>query len=540
MPQLLDWKSSDWVQRSVYHTWLENPPAGLSSIKPPSVADWPAVMKQRKAFADEHIDRSTLTDRLLQSHRRRCAPSPVLENIEALRSADAFLVIAGQQPGLLGGPLLTLYKAMQAIVEARRLTQNTAYHFIPAFWNASEDHDLSEVDAATWVDAQGEQITHRWQGKPSSAPYYELPAQSIPVNEIAEQLGAQYPEMAEAAKLAQEIPAMVAQAHSLADAFDALLWRWLGQSGLLIIRPEDDAVRLAARSILARELEAPLQSNRSVAQAGHILQEHGAQPQIQQREDRAAFFDLNGQQRRALYWRSGQFVDDNGATLSPSEMRTRLENAPHRFSPSAVLRPVVQEAVLPTAASIVGPSELAYHFLLDGIYRQHETPRPALIPRSGMTLLESRDVRHLEKLGLSMHDLRHDRAALMKRWVQRNHPVSMDAALQAMAQTFDHMRARLAQTDPTGIPPLDSNQKRIEKWLHDSEHLTLRREARRHGEIEAQIKRLQHSLLPGGRLQERVLCPLQFWARHGDAFFSTLLDLMQQIPNGEHVFVRLP
>ena len=77
------------------------------------------------------------------------ALEPGLRAARALADPDAAVIVTGQQPGLLGGPLLTLTKALSAIAWARRLATESGRSVIPVFWAASEDHDLDEVNRVT-------------------------------------------------------------------------------------------------------------------------------------------------------------------------------------------------------------------------------------------------------------------------------------------------------------------------------------------------------------------------------------------------------
>src|SRR6266700_2143395 len=71
------------------------------------------------------------------------ASAKTLEQIAKFR-AGALAVVTGQQVGLFGGPVFSIYKALSAVKladEARKL----GISCVPIFWLATEDHDLEEV-----------------------------------------------------------------------------------------------------------------------------------------------------------------------------------------------------------------------------------------------------------------------------------------------------------------------------------------------------------------------------------------------------------
>jgi len=74
----------------------------------------------------------------------------------AARLADPAVrvVVAGQQPGLFGGPLYTLSKVMAAARFAAELEARGELA-LPLFWVATEDHDWAEVSAAVFPTADG-------------------------------------------------------------------------------------------------------------------------------------------------------------------------------------------------------------------------------------------------------------------------------------------------------------------------------------------------------------------------------------------------
>ncbi len=98
-------------------------------------------------------DRNVLVDALERQNRGWGAGDATLANLQRLRDG-ARAVVTGQQVGLFGGPLLTLLKAATVIRKAQVATEAGVPH-VPVFWMATEDHDLDEVNQATFVTKAG-------------------------------------------------------------------------------------------------------------------------------------------------------------------------------------------------------------------------------------------------------------------------------------------------------------------------------------------------------------------------------------------------
>ncbi len=95
-----------------------------------------------------------------------------------LHHPRALVVTTGQQPGLFGGPLYTLHKAIAAAALARQLTAHWDRPVVPVFWLAGDDHDHAEASRAAWTDADGHVVEWSLPGRAPDAPqrpmYQEL------------------------------------------------------------------------------------------------------------------------------------------------------------------------------------------------------------------------------------------------------------------------------------------------------------------------------------------------------------------------------
>src|SRR5207253_2909884 len=88
---------------------------------------------------------------------------------------------------------------------------------------------------------------------------------------------------------------------------------------------------------------------------------------------------------------------------SPQELAERAE----QLSPNALLRPVMQDYILPTAAYVGGPAELAYLAQSQVLYHELLGRMPAPHARSAFTLFDRRSAKSMERYRLGIPDLLH-------------------------------------------------------------------------------------------------------------------------------------
>ncbi|MBN2327136.1 MAG: bacillithiol biosynthesis cysteine-adding enzyme BshC [Candidatus Omnitrophica bacterium] len=544
MEMLTHWDASALLGERPYEKMLNNPDEA-SEICPPSLQQLDAVLAARRVYADAHIDRKSLAQALRDSHQRRGAPPSSLHSIEQLENPHCFLIIAGQQPGLLGGPLYTFYKILHAVALAERLTRERREVFAPALWDASEDHDFSEISVLQWLTKDRETATFQWpdQGQ-KRRPFFQIPLRECPIEEILRQIRESTHPTEFAEEVFEKIRSSADGAETAPDFFDRLMWRIFENDGLIIIRPDDLWMRRQAIPLFDREIRNPLRTTKGIERIGLQLMEQGLSPQIHKRADRTSFFLIEEGERRPVFAPPHGFAVDGIHTNSESVLLNRLEKKPESFSPSAVLRPVVQDALLPTAAAILGPSETAYHFLLQGVYEAHETPRPALVSRVGFTLIDRRESELMNRYDLIPKDWMENPAALVKRIVKEgsaeNWKDESQASQAALEALFHCWKREAVQADPTIQKILDKNFARIQKDLKQSEDLLVRKIGEKHRQIQKHIEGLRHSLYPENTLQERRYNIFLYWMKFGPDILSGFQQIRGAIQEGAHVFLQIP
>jgi uncharacterized protein YllA (UPF0747 family) len=227
--------------------------------------------------------------------------------------------------------------------------------------------------------------------------------------------------------------------------------------------------------------------------------------------------------------------------LEEVELWAQAEREPLRLSTSALLRPLVQDALLPTAAYVGGPAEIAYHAQIGSVYDHFGVPRPALVPRPSVTLVEPSQARALEAEDLSLPDLAEDPEAIVARWTRQAYP-EVEAAFARTGESIERdmgvVEETLGALDPTlraATAAARGRTLRQVRGLHEKAMRALKK--RDEGRV-SRLRRTRDALFPGGSFQERGLGYISVLARHGLAVLDELEDRVNPFAQG-HQVVRL-
>jgi bacillithiol biosynthesis cysteine-adding enzyme BshC len=312
---------------------------------------------------------------------------------------------------------------------------------------------------------------------------------------------------------------------------------------LVVLDPADPKLKALAVPVLARELREESPTSRLAREAGQALLAAGYHQQVPVRPGFLNMFVLAaGGQRRALGVANGT-VELRGTRerLSIEEALARLQADPVSWSANALLRPLVQDWLLPTAAYVGGPAEVAYHAQIGSSYAHFGIPRPVVVPRPSATLIDAQQARALDAEGLRLEDLAGDPEALVARWAREDYP-DVEAAFTRAREAIERELAQVEETlgghDATLRAATVSARGRAlhqVEGLHEKALRALKK--RDHGRAE-RLRRTRDALLPGGSLQERGLGLVAPLARHGLALVDVLTDRLDLVARG-HQVIRL-
>ena len=472
------------------------------------------------AAAEVRLDpahRAKLVDALAAGNSGEAAR----RNLDRLAHPDTLVVATGQQVGLYTGPVYTIYKALSAARLSAAFIER-GISAVPVFWLATEDHDLEEIHH-TWVfDATNHPV--RLQAAASALPNQPVGGVRLDDN-AAESLHTALAGLPFGAEVGQMAIEAYPNGATFASGFKALLGRLLEHYGVLLLDPQSPALRELAAPLLSRAIRQAPQLTAAILDRGRQLEAAGYHVQVHMEEKTSLFFLLENGRRTSLR-RSGDSYAANGATHSSAKLLARLEDSPSDFSPNALLRPVVQDFLLPTVAYIGGPAELAYLAQAEVLYAHLLGRMPVALPRAGFTILSARSEKLLGRYRLAITDVLHGAAALEQRMADTLIPAHLHAAFDRghdqIEKALDAVTAQLLAFDPTLAEALARSRRKIEYQFGKIRAKAARESLRRTERARADAAYLSGLIFPEKTLQERLYSVLPFLARHG-------LDLIDQL-----------
>ncbi|HEY1758032.1 MAG TPA: bacillithiol biosynthesis cysteine-adding enzyme BshC [Bryobacteraceae bacterium] len=434
------------------------------------------------------------------------------DSLTRLAQPGTVAIVTGQQVGLFGGPLYTIYKALTVVRLAADLTAR-GIPAVPIFWLASEDHDFPEVSYVYSFDAADHPVRLQIEPPPGSTgsrPVGNLPIENPPLDELRHSL-AGFPHGKEVAAL---VEAAYPPGVSMTQGFRALLLKILPKAGLLTLDPLDPAIRAIAAPLLAEALSAAPELKARLLERNRELTAAGYHTQVLVEPKTSLFFQLKDGERTPLRRKDSEFA--------------ALRDHAEEISPNALLRPVMQDYLLPTAGFIGGPGELAYLAQSSVIYDRLLGRMPVVLARSSFTILDARAAKLLGRYKLTVPQTLVPEDALRERIAAVLVPPTLETAFYETGREFDKQLDRLNEElerfDPTLAASLTKSRGKI-KWQHNKARMKAWREIlRRDARAQSDAHHLTSLLFPHRHLQERFYSILPFLAKHG----LELVDQLQE------------
>ncbi|SEM41253.1 bacillithiol biosynthesis cysteine-adding enzyme BshC [Paenibacillus sp. cl141a] len=481
---------------------------------------------------DKRIQRKLLAACLRTYNQKHNDHPAVHKSLQLLEQPGTVTMVGGQQSGLFTGPLLVIYKAITVIQAAREAEERLNRPVVPVFWIAGEDHDWDEVNHTYFLtpDQQLSKIKlDAKDGLRTSVSYTDVPEEdwSMMLAELQTQLAdSEY--KADLLKLASQ---SFDGSAGLSEAFAKLIGCMFGKYGLILLDSADPGLRALEVPIFESLITRNETLGLSYQQAARDIDGLGYEVQADVSENGANLFYLHEGRRLLLYREGGVFSDRKGiVSLTEEELLRDLHQFPERFSNNVLTRPIMQDSLLPVLGTILGPGEISYWAITRFAFADMGLQMPLIIPRMSFSIVDGTVHKLMEKYGLSFEDVQLRLSEKREAWLASKDELNLEERFSETRKQFEALYQPLIEDlgkMQGGLLKLGLTNK--DKILEQMDYLLSKsRNAleQQHEAALAQWKRIEQTLLPEGKPQERVYNILEYMNRYG----LNLVDRLMEIP----------
>ncbi len=467
-------------------------------------------------------------------------------NLDLLENGSV-AVVSGQQVGLFGGPAYSFYKALSAIRIAEELSE-AGVPAVPVFWMATEDHDLDEVRHVSWF--HGGKLTR-----------FELPVEGAPGRPVGQvKLGSEVAGLTKSASelltgagiesVAKFLQESYTPEETYGSAFGKLFARVFAEYGLILVDPLDARLHRIAAPVYLKALMDRDELSAKLLERGKELEAAGVDPQVKVTAESSLLFHMKDGLRQPI-----AFVPGNGDGASGGKFKSgdsswtreeilRLAKAsPETLSPNALLRPVVQDYLLPTVAFSAGSAEISYLAQSEVVYRHVLGRMPVVLPRADFTVLDAKADKLLQKYQLCIENIWAGPQELRKQMESVSLPKQLaedfDKRKTLIETTLTELGADIQKLDATLAGAVATTREKMSFQLDKLREKTGRALDERAGRIAEHVEFLENLLYPGKVLQSRELSFLPFLSQMGTEGLKDLKDLAGAANLKEHRIARI-
>ncbi len=457
------------------------------------------------------------------------ASPKTFENIARMRSGTA-AVVTGQQVGLFGGPLFSLFKALTAVKLAEQASAR-GVNCVPVFWLATEDHDLDEVNHVSLPDPD-----HALQNviTPSTGLLHS-PVGAIKFGSEIEAVVKQIETLLGESEITATLREAYRPGETFGTAFARLFSSLFSAWGVILLDASDPELHQIAEPIYSEAAERAHEINGLLQARGKALQSAGYEPQVKVTSSSTLLFTLVDGARVPVHQHPASTADGisfviGEEKLSKAELRDRIQAKPEDFSPNVLLRPVVQDYLLPTLVYAGGAAEIAYFAQVAEVYEALLRKVTPIVPRFSATIIDAKHQALLDRYKLRFTDIFQAPEQLRQFLAAETLPQGLNKSFEdaeaSVKRSISAIRDGLEDLDKTLLESAATAESKILYQLTGLRSKAARAELR-HSEIlgrHAEI--LSNGLYPNKTLPEREIAGIHFLARHGTQLLHDLYKVI--------------
>ena len=486
--------SSTHVFSKLINDYLEGKGTALDFVQyAPNLEGYRAAIEGRKKHP---INRNLLFDVLTKQYANLPQENAVNNQIALLNKDNTFVVTTAHQPNLFTGPLYFFYKIIHAIQLAASLKEAfPECNFVPVYYMGSEDADLEEVGSFN-LDAKN----YQWATKQTGAIGRMKVDDALLV--LLKQLESYWTILPQGQKALEILKEAYQKGKTISEATLSFVHAFFGSKGLLVLQPDDAALKAAFIPVMEKELisgfsHEAIQPTIAALSKDYHVQSEGRPINL---------FYLKDNLRARIEKQGGKFiVVDTDIQFTQAEIMAELHQHPERFSPNVILRGVFQETILPGVVFVGGGGELAYWMELKNVFNQVGVHYPLLQLRNSFLLMSHKQAEQWSAMQFEEQDLFKPILDLEVAYVKKHATQALDLQNQInnLTTLYSTIKNEVVKVDPTLGTHADNLAQQAKAKLLALEKKMVRAEKRKQSVDIQRIHRIKKELFPQDNLQER-------------------------------------
>ncbi len=497
------------------------------------------------------VNREALAAIIENQYNGFSASAKTTKNIQQLKLKKTLAVVTGQQIGILGGPMYTIYKIITAIKLAAHLSvQHEDYNFVPVFWMESDDHDFEEIRFINIIDTGNNNLRITYNDD------FPLEENRGSVGDIIIQntITSFFEELEKGLRKTDFTPQVLSLVRNfyspnkpLKTAFKELLFHLFDEHGLVIFDPQDKSVKELLKPIFIREIDNFRRHSEKLIKTSATLEEvYHAQVKVRPVNIFMNYPRSEGAVEKGRYLieptESGFRLKNRRVKFTHEELNNYMNSSPESFSPNVLLRPICQDYLFPTAFYIGGPSEVCYFAQVMPLYNMFGIKPPIIYPRSSATLVEKSIAQILEKYGISINDVFVNRDTIPDRVINSLSSIDVEnkfkTAKNDVDTVFEDLRNLLVELDFTSVEVSEKFRLKILSAFDEFLNKSIEARKRKYEIVIRQTQKAVSNLIPEKNLQERELNFIYFANKYGLSIINTLFEEFS-ISKFEHQIISI-
>jgi len=466
-----------------------------------------------------HRLRPKICSILEEYNRRLDCSQKTIENINNLKDKNSIVVIGGQQPGLLTGPIFIIYKILTVLKVSSFLEDKLKVRAVPCFWNASDDSSLDQVNSLKILNNDLDKIVLNLSDVIQGTRYsnFFLPSCSLKkvINDLENVLkstdfkGAITNFLNECLNTAANSSSKDDKNVSISSFFSIIISRMFSDYGLVVIDPASEELKSLSYWLLKYDINNYQEINNLVSSAGIKLKENGYHAQLNSIPETLNFFwNISGVRKKIISDRKNYFKIAN-RRFKKEELISYIEKNIEKASLNVVLRPIFQDGVLPVMCCVCGPGEVSYFAQLKEIYNLMNIKMPVIYPRFSATIVEKKIKKVLNKLKVAYGDLSLNKGKLSRKIVGEKLNLDLDKLILELENDvmvkIEKLEKNISNYGMNIYSSFDRIKRNIRKEISVLEKKLYSEYKNQNKYIFEGLDKIYNNLLPGDNLQEREL-----------------------------------